>query len=87
MLAGSNVPRASNVNFAPHIRVPVLMVNGRNDEEHPWLTRALPLWNLLREPKKLVLIDGASHVPPPELRVPPINAWLDQQLGSPKRGQ
>jgi pimeloyl-ACP methyl ester carboxylesterase len=57
------------------------MLNGRQDEEHPWLTRALPLWNLLREPKELVLIEGAGHHPPAEARVPPINAFLDRTLG------
>jgi len=44
-------------------------------------TRALPLWNLLREPKQLVLVDGAGHLPPLEARVPAINKFLDQMLG------
>ncbi len=42
------LPEADNVNFAPYIRPPKLLINGRSDEEHPWLTRALPLWNLLQ---------------------------------------
>ncbi|HUG27121.1 MAG TPA: bifunctional serine/threonine-protein kinase/formylglycine-generating enzyme family protein, partial [Gemmatimonadales bacterium] len=75
------LPEAANFNFAPYIAVPKLMVNGRHDEEHPWLTRALPLWNLLREPKELVLIDGVGHHPPVELRVAPVNAFLDRVLG------
>lgn len=75
------LPEAANFNFAPYIRAPKLVVNGRQDEEHPWLTRGLPLWNLLRDPKELVLIDGAGHHPPPEMRVPPINAFLDRILG------
>jgi formylglycine-generating enzyme required for sulfatase activity len=80
------LPEASNVNFAAHIRPPKLLLNGRNDEEHTWLARALPLWNLLREPKKLVLVDGAGHLPPLEVRGPAINAWLDETLG-PVRGR
>lgn len=75
------LPEASNINFAPHIRAPKLLLNGRHDEEHPWNTRALPLWNLLREPKQLVLVDGAGHVPPLEARVPAINQFLDRTLG------
>jgi pimeloyl-ACP methyl ester carboxylesterase len=75
------LPEAANFNFAPYIKVPKLVVNGRQDEEHPWLTRALPLWNLLRQPKELVLLDGVGHHPPPELRVPAINAFLDKTLG------
>jgi len=75
------VPEASNINFAPYISVPKLLLNGRQDEEHGYYTRALPLWNLLREPKKLVLVEGAGHIPPVEARVPAINAWLDETLG------
>jgi formylglycine-generating enzyme required for sulfatase activity/dienelactone hydrolase len=75
------VPEASNINFAPYITVPKLLLNGRQDEEHGYYTRALPLWNLLREPKKLVLVEGAGHIPPAEARVPAINSWLDETLG------
>jgi pimeloyl-ACP methyl ester carboxylesterase len=79
------LPEAANFNFAPRLTVPKLVVNGRQDEEHPWLTRGLPLWNLLPEPKELVLIDGAGHHPPVEMRVPPINAFLDRVLGPVRR--
>ena len=75
------LPEAANVNFAAHIRAPKLLLNGRQDEEHPWTTRARPLWELLRPPKELVLIDGAGHHPPIEDRVPAINAFLDRTLG------
>jgi formylglycine-generating enzyme required for sulfatase activity/tRNA A-37 threonylcarbamoyl transferase component Bud32 len=75
------LPEADNVNFAPYIDVPKLLLNGRNDEEHPWYTRALPLWNLLEEPKELLLVEGAGHVPPLEARIPAINDFLDRMLG------
>lgn len=76
------LPEADNVNFAPYVRAPKLLLNGRNDEEHPWLSRALPLWDLLSEPKELVLVEGAGHVVPLEDRVPAINDFLDRILGS-----
>jgi dienelactone hydrolase len=79
------LPEASNINFAPYIRAPKLLLNGRHDEEHPWFTRALPLWNLLREPKKLVLVPGAGHIPPLEVLVPTMNQWLDTTLGPVRR--
>ena len=75
------LPEASSINFAPYIRPPKLMLNGRDDEEDPWLTRALPLWTLLREPKQLVLIPGAGHLVPLEARVRAINTFLDTTLG------
>jgi hypothetical protein len=58
------------------------VLNGRQDEEHPWLTRGLPLWNLLAERKELALFDDAGHYPPPELRIPRIRAFLDEHLGA-----
>ena len=75
------LPEASNINFAPWIRPPKLLLNGSTDDEHPWLTRGLPLWNLLREPKQLVLVEGAGHVPPVEARIPAIAQFLDRILG------
>jgi eukaryotic-like serine/threonine-protein kinase len=75
------LPEVAPFNFAPYLTPPKLMLNGRHDEEHPWTTRALPLWNLLRDPKELVLIDGVGHNPPLEYRVAPINAFLDRTLG------
>jgi len=75
------VPEALNVNFIPYIRVPTLLLNGRQDEEHPWLTRGLPFWELLGEPKELVLADNEGHVPSLEIRIPAINDFLDRRLG------
>ena len=74
------LPEADNVNFIPYIKPPKLVVNGKYDEEHSWYSRGLPLYNLLSEPKKLVLLEG-GHVPAVELRAPVINAWLDEILG------
>lgn len=79
------LPEASNINFAPRIQAPTLLLNGREDEEHPWLTRALPLWNLLSEPKELVLVEGAGHVPPPHERVPVMLDFLDRTVGPVRR--
>lgn len=74
------LPEANPINFAPRIKCPVLFLNGKYDEVFPYETNALPLYNLLREPKKLALLEG-GHVPPLEVRVPVINKWLDETLG------
>jgi len=81
------LPEAANFNFAPYIRAPKLVINGRQDDEHPWQTRGKPLWDLLRQPKELLLVDGAGHLVPVEIRTPRINAFLDRKLGpvTPKR--
>jgi formylglycine-generating enzyme required for sulfatase activity/dienelactone hydrolase len=74
------LPEASPVNFAPRIGAPTLLLNGRYDEEHPWISRGLPLWRLLREPKRLTIVEG-GHLPRAEERVPVINSWFDETLG------
>ena len=79
------LPEADNVNFAPYVTPPTLLLNGTNDEDHPWLYRALPLWNLLTEPKELILVEGGGHVVPLEDRIPAINDFLDRMLGPVRR--
>jgi len=74
------LPEANSIHFASRIGAPKLLLNGHYDEENPWGRHALPLWRLLREPKRLTLIEG-GHLPPAELRVPVINDWLDETLG------
>ena len=74
------LPEARIDNFAPHIGAPKLLLSGRYDEEHPWISRGLPLWRLLREPKRRLIVDG-GHLPRAEARVPVINAWFDETLG------
>ena len=71
------------IEFAPHIKGPTMMLQGRHDEAIQLETSAKPLLALLREPK-LVLYDG-GHMSPPELIVKTLNAWLDQTLGPVKR--
>ena len=75
------LPEADNVNYAPYVDVPTLLLNGSNDEEHTWQSRGLPLWNLMTEPKELVLVEGAGHLPPVEARIPAINRFLNRVLG------
>ena len=40
---------------------------------------------LLSEPKELLLIEGAGHIPPPEDRVPAIEDFLNCTMGSVER--
>lgn len=73
------VAEANKMNFAPHIKIPKLMVNGRYDEQFSLETEAEPLYKLLREPKSMEIFDG-GHTPPPEIAVPLISRWLDANL-------
>jgi hypothetical protein len=82
----SKLPEANPMNFAPRIKCPVLLLNGRYDEVFPYEISARPYYNLLPEPKQLSLFDG-GHCPILEVRVPVINKWLDETLGPVKYEQ
>lgn len=75
------IDEANMVNFAPHITAPKLFFKGRYDEAHPLKTEGEPLFALLSEPKRLVIVES-GHVPPPEVFAPTINNWLDETLGA-----
>jgi formylglycine-generating enzyme required for sulfatase activity len=74
------LPEANPINFAPYIKPPTLLLNGKYDETLVFEITTKPLYDLLSEPKQLVLVEG-GHVPPMEERVPVINKWLDETLG------
>ena len=78
------VAEANPIHFAPHIKPPKLMLNGRWDEDFAFRTEAEPLFKLLREPTRLELPDG-RHIPPVDLAAPVLNRWFDQTLGPVKR--
>ena len=72
------------MNFAPRVRVPTLMINGRDDVLFPVETSQNPLFQFLgvaAKDKRRVLLDG-SHNP---LRFQEVIrealAWLDKYLG------
>lgn len=76
----SRIAETSPINFASQIKTQKLVINGRFDETFPFNTDAKPLFELLREPKKIVIYDG-GHIPSPEFFVPTVNSWLDETLG------
>lgn len=73
-------PAASRINFAPRIKAPKLLLQGRFDEDTPLESHAEPLFRLLREPKRMQIYEG-GHVPPPEIAIPALITWLDETLG------
>jgi eukaryotic-like serine/threonine-protein kinase len=74
------LPEVNPVNFAPYIRPPKLLLNGKYDEAFAPETEAMPFYKLLTDPKQLSLTES-GHVPPIEKRIPIINTWLDETLG------
>jgi dienelactone hydrolase/predicted Ser/Thr protein kinase len=78
-------PEADELNFAPRVRVPVLMVNGRFDQIWPALLSQAPLYRLLGPPakdKKYVLLDTSHGVLARKGEVArEVMDWLDHYLG------
>jgi formylglycine-generating enzyme required for sulfatase activity/pimeloyl-ACP methyl ester carboxylesterase len=78
------LPEINPINLLPQIRAPKLIMHGRYDENTPLKSQSEPLQKLLRGTKRIIIFDG-GHMPPPEIYVPPINAWLDETLGPVRR--
>jgi cephalosporin-C deacetylase-like acetyl esterase len=87
--AGTTVPMAPEIdpwNYAPRVTIPVLMVNGRNDEVLPVETRQLPLFRALGTPekdKRHILVDGShTNVMTQPRLMKEILDWFDRYLGA-----
>jgi dienelactone hydrolase len=79
-------PEADPVNFAPHIKIPVLMINGRYDFVLPLETSQLPLFRLLGTPpadKRHVILDSGHGLPFTPWFKEALD-WLDHYLGAVK---
>jgi dienelactone hydrolase len=72
------------INFAPHVRIPVLMLNGRYDLLYRAETDQLPMFRLLGTPKnqkRYVLFD-AGHVLLQQNDMKETLDWFDKYLGA-----
>ena len=74
------IAAANPINFAPHLRAPKLILQGRYDEDTPVRTATEPFFKLLSEPKQLTLYDG-GHVPSVEVVMGATAGWLETHLG------
>jgi eukaryotic-like serine/threonine-protein kinase len=81
------LPEVEPANFAPRVRQPVLMVNGRYDYIFPLTLSQAPLFRLFGAPDKdkRRVVCESGHVPPNDLMMKEILDWLDRYLGPVKR--
>jgi tRNA A-37 threonylcarbamoyl transferase component Bud32/dienelactone hydrolase len=76
-------PEVDQLNFVSRVRVPTLMLNGRDDFRFPLDVSQKPMFQALGTPdsdKRHVLVNG-GHVPPRSEVVKDVLAWLDRYLG------
>jgi len=85
MERGAMLPEYDIVNFAPRVKQPTLMINGRNDFSYPVESAQLPLFRLLGTPedqKRHALFEG-GHLPVHVNDViREILDWFDRYLGT-----
>lgn len=77
------LPEVDPINFAPRVKQPTLMINGRYDSFFPLDQLQEPMFRLLGAPakdKRHVVFDS-GHVPPNELLIKETLDWLDHYLG------
>jgi formylglycine-generating enzyme required for sulfatase activity/tRNA A-37 threonylcarbamoyl transferase component Bud32/cephalosporin-C deacetylase-like acetyl esterase len=76
-------PTADQINFAPRVKTPVLMLNGRFDFIFPTGTSQEPMFRLLGTPsehKRRVVYDTGHDIPRSEMIKETLD-WLDRYLG------
>ena len=77
------MPEIDLVNYAPRVRIPTLMLDGRYDFGIPYATAQRPLFALLGTPaadKRHVDFE-TGHALPIEDVAPEMLSWLDRYLG------
>ena len=80
-------PEIDLLNYAPRVRMPTLMLNGRYDYDTPFATSQQPLFALLGSPpehKRHVVLDF-GHALVVEDVAREILPWLDRYLGPVER--
>ena len=77
------VPEMDTLNYAPRVRLPTLILNGRYDFETPYETAQRPLFDLLGTPaeQKRHKVFETGHALPMDDVAGEILPWLDRYLG------
>jgi pimeloyl-ACP methyl ester carboxylesterase len=78
-----DIPELDTANYAPRIRIPTLLLNGRYDFEIPFTSAQQPLYDLLGvapEHKRHVVFE-TGHALPLDAVSGEVLQWLDRYLG------
>jgi len=83
LMMQKTLPEVDPFNYLPRIRIPVLMLNGRNDQFYPVETSQKPMFSFLgsaKNKKELLIYPGGHFAPRIEL-INETLRWMDQYLG------
>lgn len=76
-------PEADPINYISHVRIPVLMLNGRYDARFPFETTVQPFYDLLGTPEdqKVLVLTDTDHFVPKSVMIKEILNFLDTYFG------
>ena len=83
---GRQLPEIDEINFAPRVRTPILMLNGRDDFTFPVEESQRPMFRLLgpaEADKRHVIYDGGHVFPFARIQKDTLD-WFDKYLGTPR---
>jgi cephalosporin-C deacetylase-like acetyl esterase len=82
--AATKLPEVDEVNFAPRVKIPALMVNGQFDQFFPLETSQNVMFRALGAPEKdkRHAVFEAGHMPPHDQMIKEILDWLDRYQGT-----
>lgn len=80
----ASLPEVDQINFAPRVRTPVLMLNGHDDFTFPVKASQEPMFKWLGTPgqDKRHLLHAGGHICPFEGNTKDTLDWLDRYLGA-----
>jgi eukaryotic-like serine/threonine-protein kinase len=81
-----SLPEADQINFAPRVKIPVLMLNGKYDSIFPVATSQNPMFHLMQTPerdKRHLRFDVGHMVARKEMVLETLQ-WFDRYLGPAK---
>ena len=85
--SSKETPEVDQINFAPRVTIPTLMLNGRYDFLFPFETSQIPMYQFLGTPDehKVHKVYETAHGVPRNERIKETLDWLDRYLGPARR--
>ena len=71
-----DLPAINPYQFAPHVKIPVIMINGTTDPVFPVQSHQKPMFEDLGSSQKEHSLLLAGHIPPPDKVTEMIDSWL-----------
>ena len=81
LVMDTRFPESDQINFAPRITIPTLMLNGRYDFRFPLETSQRPMFRLLGAKDKDHVLFETGHALAADQISKPVLDWLDKYLG------